>query len=131
MITKTTAIFSLLATVILLTSGCLTADAAARTSDASPETAEATKVAWDWWSHHVTHCGDSYYVFQHGGMSEYRQVSMQIKAEPVTGAQRLNGLSWNGRSVLLAKVARDIYFQRTNPEWGQWVDGAWRIANMT
>src|SRR5437870_4171000 len=130
--TKTTAVLSLLATAFLLTFACLTAQAAGQASNASPGTTEATKVASDWWHRYVAHCGESYYVFGKAGiLTEYKQVSMQMKAEPLSEAQKLNGLSWQGQSVFLAKLARDIYLAQTNPEWRQWVDGGALYVNMT
>jgi len=91
-------------------------------AQSGPGTAEATKVATDYWRQYVSHCGDSYYVLYDYSVTEYKHVSFDVKAVAITEAEKLNGISWDGATYLHSKLARNINLGVAQPVWSQWLD---------
>jgi len=71
---------------------------------------------------HASVCGDSYYIEKVGDMSgvgifQYRNASIVItRVEPVSEADRLNGIEWRG----LLTLAYPAYRRFVDGQWTQW-----------
>ncbi len=111
------------------------AQTSSKSREKSAGTVEATRVAGEFWRQHLTHCGESYYAVWHvnvwqngryvspeGTAEEFKGGSVEIRAYPVTEAQKLNGISWLGMSVFRAKVSRQLYLKSQQPRWSPWAD---------
>jgi hypothetical protein len=91
---------------------------------------EVRAVAQRFWDSVFTKCGDSYYYKDFStGIQQYRGLSFDVTgSRPLTAADQLNGVQWNGLAIAAAKSIR--YFaegyasDRTAPSWSLWMDGS-------
>ena len=87
----------------------------------------------------ITKCGNSHYTkdLDPGGYTlglyEFKDLSIQIKASPLTEADKLNGIEWKGTVILIAKASRAFKVPgmleggkvgATKQEWLDWESGA-------
>lgn len=74
------------------------------------------------WSNYVASCGGSHYMRKAPGVFvELRGFRVQTKYDPLTEADRLNGLQAKGASWITASAHR-FY---SNSAWGRWGDGTY------
>lgn len=132
--------------VILL--GCLTifsAHAQSQTSAVAQlktaETKEALAFATDYVKSHLSRCngaifiklisgsGNGYRGSPFGGLANlYQLLEPHVGVQPlkeITDIDKLNGLQWSGRIVVVAKAARPfhiIYGNNDVKAWGEWYD---------
>jgi hypothetical protein len=94
------------------------------TTASTPETpsldGEAAAAVRDLWEQHTTKCGDSYYSIG-GGLEpetihQYKDVSFDVRSQSLTEANRLNGIEWNGRVAIKARLLRD----NRDGVWQEW-----------
>lgn len=87
----------------------------------------------------ITKCGNSHYTkdLDPGGyplgLYEFKNLSIQITASPLTEADKLNGIEWKGTVILVAKATRAFKVPgmleggkvgATKQEWLDWESGA-------
>jgi hypothetical protein len=93
---------------------------------------EADLQAQHFWKSTFAKCGDAY--FQLGfGVTELQDASYTVHNFPLSDADKLNGLEWNGRIEIHSKAHRDwwggngrpgVYVGSTNLKyWTSWEDG--------
>jgi hypothetical protein len=94
--------------------------------------AEASAQAEKFWFSQITQCGDSYYRVREltsGGKEffEIKEPKVRLSPRKLTDADRLNGVEWDGKAVLEAKVVR-VWGPKVGP-WEPWSNGVWRMDN--
>ena len=107
-----------------------------------PETKEALAFATDYVKSHLSRCGDGVFVKLRGGYEDggyrgspfgglanlYQLLDPHVAVQPlkaVIDIDKLNGLQWSGRIVVIAKAARPFHIIYGNNEvkaWGEWYD---------
>jgi len=84
--------------------------------------------------------GDFYYVDEQvsGGrtyITDIKGASSRLEADPITDADRLNGIKWQGRLFLTARAYRRLEGPNSG-KWSEWEDyrgeafGSWYISNL-
>lgn len=112
----------------------LEAKQAASISELGPQ-----KAAEELLAQRITKCGNSHYTkdLDPGGyplgLYEFKGLSIQITASPLTEADKLNGIEWKGTVILVAKASRAFKVPgmleggkvgATKQEWLAWENGA-------
>jgi len=73
----------------------------------------------------------SHYLNRGAGVTELRGVTLHTIAQPVSEAERSNGVQWHGWAVAVASIYRELeHFQDPieHPEWTKWYDGSkWNV----
>lgn len=87
---------------------------------------EAREEAEKFWFSQITKCGDSYYrEIQYKSKDvvfyEYKEPSVHVASATVTEADRMNGIEWQGRISLEAKLSR--IWGSDLGHWQQWSNG--------
>ena len=82
----------------------------------------------------IRKCGDAYFTKRYDvggyplGVYEFKNLSVQIKASPLTDADKLNGIEWKGTVFLVAKASRAFQVPdklgARKPQWLDWENGA-------
>lgn len=87
------------------------------------------------WDSILTRCGDAFYYdtsadssfFSHRGLIQYRDVQFYVFARPISRADQLNGIQWQGTAVMTAALYRSTGGSDQRDEigssWSQWVNG--------
>jgi hypothetical protein len=125
-------------------------DRPARSQTTRPLDAEARTLALRVWEKGLVKCGDSYYTYRRGdylddrgrlmrvdehgprevhpndylGLAEYKGISFStvaVKPEPLSYADRLNGVQWKG-DVMLPSFSVYRYRDRSYGKWQPWQD---------
>jgi hypothetical protein len=96
-------------------------------AQSSPASTEAAKVAENYWRQYLMHCGESTYLLEEGQrLIEYRQAAVEVKANPLNEADKLNGVEWRGLTFLRTTVERSILPDSAKPTWSPWNQSAGR-----
>ena len=82
---------------------------------------EAQTEAEKFWDTKITKCGNSYFTSTKWDKEiiELKDVSYELLTEPISQSDKLNGIEFNGTTILIAS-SRRIY--RHN-QWGDWGEG--------
>jgi hypothetical protein len=98
---------------------------------------EARAKAQEWWDASVSRCGGDYYtkimrddIVMAGRVFEiedkppiqFKPVTYELLEEPITEADRLNGVEWKGYATFPTKLTFRYYDSR-NKKWSSWREG--------
>lgn len=89
---------------------------------------EAQKVAVQIWAERFGNCGDSYYGRYSTGSEklveiyQYRDVEIKVDSEKISEADKLNGVTWKGRTYFKPKANR--WWSSSDRKWTPWKSGA-------
>lgn len=87
---------------------------------------QARLQANSFWAGKIIRCGESHFT-RHGGlMLEFKGMNILLTADPLSQADRLNGISWRGRTQITATSSRIFSSASTsqfNAGWSQWNEG--------
>lgn len=87
---------------------------------------QARQQANSFWAGKIFRCGDSHFTRHHGLILEFKGLNILVFADPVTQADRLNGISWRGRTQVTAISSRIFSSASTvqfNAGWNRWSEG--------
>lgn len=92
---------------------------------ANPDADEAVTQVKKFWEEHATKCGDSYYSagsgYESGMIRQSKNVTFTLyQNNPVTEADRLNGILWKGSVAIRPDVYRDRSYNKQWQDWKQW-----------
>ena len=99
----------------------------------NPNRAEAERMARNWWNAAVTKCGDSYYMngtyvnsagintTRRNVLYHFRTSNFSVTETPLTQADRLNGIEWQG--VVEIPVSAYRYYDYQERSWYGWFNG--------
>lgn len=100
----------------------------------SPD-AEARREAEKFWATQITKCGDSYYrkelLIKKDDYVIYYQMKdpkVEVLAQPVSEADRLNGIEWKGSTAFIPAASRIWNTERKG--WSDWGKGAWGVPDL-
>ncbi len=108
----------------------------------TPETKEALAYATDYVKSHLSRCDGALFVQMRGGYEDrgfrgspfggfanlYQLLEPHVGVQPlktITDIDKMNGLQWSGRIVVIAKAARPFHTHYGNEKvqkWGEWYD---------
>jgi hypothetical protein len=96
---------------------------------------EARREAEKFWAAQVTKCGDSYYrkeaLIKKDGYVIYYQMKdpkVEVLPQPVSEADRLNGIEWKGSTAFVPGASRTWNTERKS--WSDWGKGAWGVPEL-
>lgn len=98
---------------------------------------EARKKAQEWWDASVVKCGDDLYTkvardginmgraFENKDqpLIQFKPVTVQIIEDPITDADKLNGIEWKGYAAIPLKLTFRYYDEREK-KWSSWREGS-------
>jgi len=80
---------------------------------------EAQAKAEQFWDTKITKCGDSYFTRSDKEIIELKGVSYELLTKPISQSDKLNGIEFNGTTILTA-TSRRVYSRN---QWGAWGEG--------
>ena len=100
---------------------------------------EAEDRAQKWWENVIAKCGDEYYVRYEGGqvgaiyfdkfgsesknaILQFKNASYQVIDEPISEADRLNGIEWKGALLIPFNTLYRAY-DLDRKQWSSWSEG--------
>lgn len=87
---------------------------------------EANQQARQFWDARITQCGEDYFTRNRYSIRQFKNLQIIVTALGVTQADRLNGIEWQGRTVVKAEASRLYSSKRTVNEdigWSKWSQG--------
>ncbi|HEV2859473.1 MAG TPA: hypothetical protein VGX48_00545 [Pyrinomonadaceae bacterium] len=125
------AAFICLAVLTYLTLACYSLTGAGGSS----VDAEARREAEKFWATQITKCGDSYYrkevLIKKDGYVIYYQMKdpkVEVLSQPVSEADRLNGIGWKGSTAFIPKASR--IWGTDKKGWYDWEKGARGVPDL-
>ena len=94
---------------------------------------EAKKEAEQFWGKKFVKCGNSHYVYADGyaestrayadlaGIYQFKALSIILRPDSLTDADKLNGIEWKGKTEVTAKVSR--HYNKNRGGWQEWKEG--------
>jgi len=97
--------------------------------------AKARREAEKFWATQITKCGDSYYrrevLIKKDDYVIYYQMKdpkVEVLPQPVSEADRLNGIEWKGSTAFIPEASRIWNTERKG--WSDWGNGAWGVPEL-